>query len=118
MSFVCNATLLSMNFIKMFKMLTLICICLAAASQIGTTASSDPLENILANDAPYFTTSFGQPVFSENASLTVGPRGETFIVVPATQSIALTLARYSQVDVHVVHVTFCKRINTRRALTA
>ena len=90
MSCICNAMSQAIRLIKMNKMLVL-CICLAAALQLGTSASSDPLDDVLANDAPYFTTNFGQPVFSENASLTVGPRGETFFVVPASRDHSLDL---------------------------
>lgn len=49
-----------------------------AVLQLAIAQDSDPLDAVLTNNGAYFTTNFGQPVFSENASLTVGSRGAHF----------------------------------------
>lgn len=60
-------------------MLLAVVIALCAARQTTAQSSGNGLDDVLANDGLYFTTNFGQPVFSENASLTVGDRGGSTI---------------------------------------
>jgi len=60
-------------------LLSIIAICAALQTYAEPTGSA--LDDVLTNDGGYFTTNFGQPVFSENASLTVGPRGAMPVTV-------------------------------------
>ena len=48
---------------------------LPSVVRLAAAQSDIPLDNVLDNDGSYFTTNFGLPVSSDNASLTVGPRG-------------------------------------------
>ena len=48
---------------------------LSSAVRLAAAQSDNPLDNVLDSDASYFTTNFGLPVSSDNASLTVGARG-------------------------------------------
>ena len=54
---------------------------LPSALRLTAAQSGNPLDDILDNDASYFTTNFGLPVSSDNASLTVGARGTQPILV-------------------------------------
>ena len=56
------------------KMLAILA-ALPSAVRLAAAQSANPLDNVLDNDASYFTTNFGLPVSSDNASLTVGARG-------------------------------------------
>ncbi|CAK0787977.1 hypothetical protein CVIRNUC_011199 [Coccomyxa viridis] len=50
-----------------------------SAVRLAAAQSDNPLDNVLDNDASYFTTNFGLPVSSDNASLTVGARGPVLL---------------------------------------
>ena len=54
---------------------------LPSAVRLTAAQSGNPLDDVLDNDASYFTTNFGLPVYSENASLTVGARGTQLMLV-------------------------------------
>ena len=71
----------------MGKMLARI-LAVCAALQFAVAQDSNSLGDVLTNDGAYFTTNFGQPVFSENASLTVGPRGATHPLGSLTHDFA------------------------------
>ena len=73
---VCNCQAIAIDLAAM-KIANMLLPILAACGilQLAVAQDSDPLDTVLTNNGAYFTTNFGQPVFSENASLTVGSRG-------------------------------------------
>jgi hypothetical protein len=51
------------------------CLALFVAHAAADTATSSSALN---NNGPFYTTNFGSPIFNNNESLTVGPRGNIF----------------------------------------
>ena len=68
---------MSLHFVEVLAVLA----ALPSAVRLAAAQSGNPLDSVLYNDASYFTTNFGLPVSSDNASLTVGARGTQLTLV-------------------------------------